>query len=105
MTLEWELQEGPSKQYNSYTLVYEPTLGLLDIDGHVVSEEGWQHLRAPHSKAVAQLLINDTAPAKRTANGNCHHERPWLASRANRNSASCRLVDAELASPDVHEAN
>lgn len=57
MILEWQSDEA--RTANSYMFVYNPTLGLHDIDDHLITDEGWKHMKAPNSEAVAQLFISD----------------------------------------------
>jgi hypothetical protein len=53
----WIEGTQPEQQSIEYIFVFDPVMGLFDVDDHKITEEGWANLRSPSPETTAMLLV------------------------------------------------
>jgi hypothetical protein len=52
-TAEVQTRPGAEEVY----FLFDPIMGLRDVDFHLITDEGWAQMKSPSADAVAKLLV------------------------------------------------
>jgi hypothetical protein len=60
----WSAEAQEHKGTDEFLFILDPLLGLMDIDSHQITDDGWEHVRSPGPDYSAKLIAHPSTNLK-----------------------------------------
>jgi hypothetical protein len=59
--LLWTAETLTPLEAEAVYFIFDPVMGLRDMDFHAITDEGWEQMKSPSPRAVAKLMVTPNA--------------------------------------------